>query len=65
MGFVAFAGVGYIGSSFSDAGANERIPSYGVGTRFMVLKSKRINLRIDYARSDDQDAWYISVGEAF
>ena len=65
FGFVAFAGIGYIGYSFSDAGANERIPSYGVGTRFMVLKSKRINLRIDYARSDDQDAWYISVGEAF
>ena len=25
----------------------------------------KINLRIDYARSDDQDAWYLAVGEAF
>ena len=65
LGFVAFAGAGYIGSSLSDGGANERIPSYGVGTRFMVLKSKRINLRVDYARSEDEYAWYISVGEAF
>jgi hypothetical protein len=31
----------------------------------MVLKSKRINLRVDYARSDDNDAWYLAVGEAF
>jgi hypothetical protein len=65
LGFVAFVGAGYIGSSFSDAGENERVPSYGVGTRFMVLKSKRINLRVDYARSEDEYAWYISVGEAF
>jgi hypothetical protein len=65
LGFVAFVGAGYIGTSFSDAGENERVPSYGVGTRVMVLKSKRINLRVDYARSEDEDAWYISVGEAF
>lgn len=65
LGFVAFAGSGYIGTSVSDGGSSENIPSYGVGTRFMVLKSKRINLRVDYARSNDEDAWYISVGEAF
>jgi hypothetical protein len=31
----------------------------------MVLKDKRINLRIDYARSANGEALYISVGEAF
>jgi hypothetical protein len=32
----------------------------------MVLQSQRINVRVDYARSDnDQDAWYLSVAEAF
>ena len=31
----------------------------------MVLQSKRVNFRVDYARSDDSDALYISVGEAF
>ena len=64
-GFVLFGGAGYIGNSFSAQGDNERVPSYGGGVRFMVLKSKRVNLRIDYARSDDSDAWYVSVGEAF
>ena len=64
-GLVGFAGAGYITNSFSDQGENERVPSYGAGVRFMVLKSKRINLRVDFARSDDSDAMYIGVGEAF
>ena len=64
-GFVLFGGAGYISNSFSAQGDDERVPSYGGGVRFMVLKSKRVNLRVDYARSDDSDAWYVSVGEAF
>lgn len=64
-GFVGFAGAGYISNSFSASGDNERVPSYGAGVRFMVLESKRVNLRVDYARSDNSDAWYLGVGEAF
>jgi hypothetical protein len=64
-GFVLFGGAGYISNSFSAQGDDERVPSYGGGVRFMVLNSKRVNLRVDYARSDDSDAWYVSVGEAF
>jgi len=64
-GFVAFGGAGHITNSFSAQGENERAPSYGVGVRFMVLKSKRVNMRLDYAQSDESDAWYVSVGEAF
>ena len=41
------------------------IPSYGIGLRFMVLQSKRINIRLDYARSTDSDAIYLGVLEAF
>jgi hemolysin activation/secretion protein len=64
-GLVGFAGTGYVGNSFSGIRDNETIPSYGAGIRFMVLQAKRINLRIDYARSTDSDAIHISVGEAF
>jgi hypothetical protein len=64
-GFVAFAGAGHVADSFSAQGEDESVPSYGVGVRFMVLKNKRVNLRVDYARSDDSDGWYVSVGEAF
>lgn len=64
-GLVGFAGAGYIIESFSGAQERELIPSYGLGVRFMVLQSKRINLRLDYARSTGSDAIYVSVGEAF
>ncbi len=64
-GLVGFAGVGFLEKGFSQAGEQESIPSYGIGIRFMVLQSKRINIRVDYARSNDSDAFILSVGEAF
>jgi len=64
-GMVGFAGAGYVGGSFNGIREREAIPSYGVGIRFMVLAAKRINLRLDYARSTDSDAIHVSVGEAF
>lgn len=64
-GLVGFAGAGYVGSSFSGIREYEPIPSYGAGIRFMVLAAKRINLRVDFARSADSDAIHVSVGEAF
>jgi len=64
-GLAGFAGVGHYGSSFSGFQEHEAIPSYGAGVRFMVLAAKRINLRVDYARSKDSDAIHVSVGEAF
>jgi hypothetical protein len=64
-GMVGFAGAGYVGNSFNNIREHEAIPSYGVGVRFMVLPAKRVNLRLDYARSTDSDAIHVSVGEAF
>ena len=64
-GAVAFAGAGYVGSSYNGLREGDPIPSYGVGVRFMVLAPKRINIRVDYARSLDSDALILSVGEAF
>ena len=64
-GLVGFAGAGYIDNSFGGVGDDEPIPSYGAGIRFTVLVPKRINMRLDYARSNDSDAIYFGVGEAF
>ena len=65
-GAVAFAGGGLVDRPFADNGDGELIPSYGVGVRFMVLPSQRINLRLDYGRSNTgAGAWYLAVGEAF
>lgn len=64
-GLVGFGGAGYASTSFSDVRDNEPIPSYGVGVRFSVLPAKRVNIRLDYARSTKSDAIHVSVGEAF
>lgn len=64
-GLVGFAGGGYAGSSFAEAGDDQSTPSYGAGIRFMVLKSQRINIRLDFARSDNDEAVHLAVGEAF
>jgi hypothetical protein len=36
---------GYARDVYSEIDNREWIPSYGVGLRFLVLKSKRINMR--------------------
>jgi hypothetical protein len=65
-GMVAFGGVGRVDDTLGISNKNQTVPSYGLGIRFMLLESQRINLRIDYARSDKgNDAWYLSVSEAF
>lgn len=64
-GLVGFGGVGYIGNYFDFNREREAIPSYGIGVRFLVLAAKRINLRLDFARSTNSDAIHLSVGEAF
>lgn len=65
-GLVAFAGAGRVDDSFGGNGEDETIPSYGLGLRFMVLEAQRINVRVDYARTNNGgDAWYLSVMEAF
>jgi len=64
-GAVGFAGAGYIKNSLSGIRDQKAIPSYGLGLRFMVMMAKRINIRVDYGRSSDSDAWYLSAGEAF
>jgi len=64
-GLAGFAGAGRIGSSFTGLDNHKAVPSYGVGLRFMVLKAKRVNMRLDFAWSEDSDAIHFSVGEAF
>lgn len=64
-GAVGFAGVGYSGRALNEEDEHDPVPSYGVGIRFMVLPAKRVNVRIDFARSRDSDAIHVSVGEAF
>ena len=60
------AGAGDVRDPVTAAPEDSFVPSYGAGIRFMVLPSQRLNVRLDYGRSSDgQDAWYLSVAEAF
>ena len=64
-GLVAFAGAGEVADAFSGFRDRASIPSYGAGVRFSVLQAKRLNMRLDFAKSRDSDAIHFSVGEAF
>lgn len=64
-GLVGFAGAGILTEPFSRFRESEWIPSYGIGLRYMVLPSERINIRLDYGFSTDSNAIHLSVGEAF
>lgn len=64
-GAAVFAGVGGVAQSMSDFSGSDLLASYGAGLRFRVQDNPRINLRVDYARSGQEEALHISVGEAF
>jgi outer membrane protein assembly factor BamA len=64
-GAVGFAGAGYAAETLAALGGDQHTPSYGVGIRFQVLESQGINLRLDFARSDNDEAFHLSVAEAF
>ena len=64
-GGVGFAGGGTYGNAFSDIREGKLIPSVGIGLRYQVLPSQRINMRLDYGRSRGSDAVYLGIGEAF
>lgn len=64
-GVVAFAGAGKLTKTFTGLREGDVVPSYGAGVRFSVQPAQRVNMSLDYARSEDDQAVYLSVGEAF
>ena len=61
-GFVAWAGIGFIGEDFGDFGGHE-LPNVGVGYRLEV--QERINLRLDVGWGYDEVGVYLNFNEAF
>jgi hemolysin activation/secretion protein len=64
-GAVAFVEYGEIGSSFETLSDGQSVTSYGVGLRWQAIESKLLNLGVDFAFSDDEDAIYLRIGESF
>jgi hypothetical protein len=68
LGAVGFAGIGNVGSRFSDVNFQELIYSYGGGLRLALNRRERLNLRVDYGWRIGQvlsNGLYFQLGEAF
>lgn len=61
----AFAGVAQVAPHFGAFDSDGNLYSGGAGLRFVVEPKNSVTLRIDYAIGEDEDAFYVSVGEAF
>ncbi|MEN8006791.1 MAG: BamA/TamA family outer membrane protein [Candidatus Krumholzibacteriota bacterium] len=64
-GAVGFAGVGFVGGDWSDFSIGDTLPGAGIGLRFRMIESFRINARIDYGWGKNDQALYIGLGEAY
>ncbi len=65
FGFVTFVENGKIGADLSRLFDSNSISSIGLGLRWQPTASNKINLSLDYAKSTDDSAVHLRVGEAF
>ncbi len=66
FGCVAFGGYGNTYTSFKDFNIHDSKFIYGAGLRFQISERDKLNLRIDYGRSNFKDSGiYITMKEAF
>ena len=66
LGFVVFAGLANLyDDKWYDVDSGEYFESYGFGLRWRLLKEQRVNFRVDFAWGEDDDAYYVSLREAF
>ncbi|MCH7415020.1 outer membrane protein assembly factor [Belliella sp. R4-6] len=65
-GAVGFAGLGNIFSQENSFHFNQTKFTYGLGGRFQLSKKEKLNLRLDFAKSPNEDLRiYLTFGEAF
>ena len=60
---VVFGGLGSVGSQ--EEGLENLLFSYGLGVRFGISKTERINIRLDYGFGKNTSGFYLTFGEAF
>ena len=65
-GAVAFSGFGNVFSQDNPFKLNQTKLTYGVGGRFQLSEKEKLNLRLDFAKSPNEDFQiYFTFGEAF
>lgn len=65
FGGVGFVGGGEVFNSINEISLGSLKYSYGGGLRFMVNRSERLNIRLDYGIGLGSQSFYISMTEAF
>ncbi len=61
-----FSGIGDVAPKVNKYNVTTVKVGYGIGLRYRLLNKERINIRVDYAFSNDQTrGLYVSLGEAF
>jgi outer membrane protein assembly factor BamA len=65
LGMAAFAGMGEVSPEWSSFNWENVVPSYGAGIRFRLSRNNPVNLRVDFAFTDDDFAVLLTLGEAF
>ncbi|WP_075603764.1 BamA/TamA family outer membrane protein [Saccharicrinis aurantiacus] len=64
-GMVGFAGLASAVESASDLFSTSLLPGAGVGLRYMMIPSERINVGFDVAAGKDDWGLYFRIGESF
>jgi outer membrane translocation and assembly module TamA len=64
-GAVVFAGLGWVADEVATMSLGETLPASGLGIRFTIIETYRINARIDYGWGKHDQAVYFSIGEHF
>ncbi|MGF1750176.1 BamA/TamA family outer membrane protein [Vibrio cionasavignyae] len=65
FGLVAFLGLGKTSEAQQDILSQSTIVTKGVGFRWQPVEQKKMNIRLDVAKGPEENAFYLSVGEAF
>lgn len=65
IGAAAFAGLGDVAPELDEFSLSTLKPTYGLGLRFMVNESEKVNIRFDYAWGMETSGFYLEITEAF
>lgn len=65
LGMVGFMGLATAVETISDIPQSELLPGVGVGFRYLLLASERVNIGFDVAVGKDDWGMYFRIGESF
>ena len=65
IGGTAFGGMGQVAPSLGDFAFNKNHYTYGGGLRLMISSKNRVNLRLDFGFSGDDNSFVLGFSEAF